>query len=97
MVSTPTRTRGKHRPRRHGQRPPGEPAPAKRLRPLARGRADLPRILVSAGRHGQIPQRSTYYLILGATLALTAIGILMVLSASSVEAIAAGESPYSRP
>ncbi|WP_445286230.1 FtsW/RodA/SpoVE family cell cycle protein, partial [Arthrobacter sp. Hiyo1] len=38
---------------------------------------------------------STYYLILGASLALTAIGIIMVLSASSVEAIAAGESPYS--
>ncbi|MCU1548146.1 MAG: cell division protein FtsW [Arthrobacter sp.] len=38
---------------------------------------------------------STYYLILGSTLALTAIGIMMVLSASSVEAIADGESPYS--
>ncbi|WP_077489533.1 putative lipid II flippase FtsW [Sinomonas mesophila] len=38
---------------------------------------------------------ASYYLILGSTLALTAIGILMVLSASSVENIAAGESPYS--
>lgn len=37
---------------------------------------------------------STYYLILGSTIALTAIGIMMVLSASSVESIAAGESPY---
>ncbi|MDR6417213.1 putative lipid II flippase FtsW [Pseudarthrobacter sulfonivorans] len=37
---------------------------------------------------------STYYLILGSTLALTAIGIMMVLSASSVESIAAGKSPY---
>ncbi|MDQ0850814.1 cell division protein FtsW [Arthrobacter sp. B3I9] len=44
---------------------------------------------------GKSSNGSTYYLILGATLALTAIGILMVLSASSVEAIAAGESPYS--
>jgi len=44
---------------------------------------------------GKSRNGSTYYLILGATLALTAIGILMVLSASSVEAIAAGESPYS--
>ena len=35
---------------------------------------------------------STYYLILGSTLALTAIGIMMVLSASSVESIAAGKS-----
>lgn len=37
---------------------------------------------------------TSYYLILGSTLALTAIGIMMVLSASSVESIAAGESPY---
>lgn len=37
---------------------------------------------------------TSYYLILGATLALTAIGIMMVLSASSVESIAAGDSPY---
>ncbi|GHG41515.1 hypothetical protein GCM10012320_03910 [Sinomonas cellulolyticus] len=37
---------------------------------------------------------TSYYLILGTTLALTAIGIMMVLSASSVESIAAGESPY---
>ncbi|HET6270941.1 MAG TPA: putative lipid II flippase FtsW [Arthrobacter sp.] len=44
---------------------------------------------------GKSRNGSTYYLILGSTLALTAIGILMVLSASSVEAIAAGESPYS--
>ncbi len=43
---------------------------------------------------GRSRNGSTYYLILGSTLALTAIGILMVLSASSVEAIAAGESAY---
>lgn len=43
---------------------------------------------------GKSRNGSTYYLILGTTLALTAIGIMMVLSASSVEAIAAGESPY---
>ncbi|MDN4644152.1 putative lipid II flippase FtsW [Arthrobacter sp. PsM3] len=43
---------------------------------------------------GKSRNGSTYYLILGSTIALTAIGILMVLSASSVEAIAAGESPY---
>ena len=43
---------------------------------------------------GKSRNGSTYYLILGSTLALTAIGIMMVLSASSVEAIAAGESPY---
>lgn len=44
--------------------------------------------------NGKSRNASTYYLILGTTLALTAIGIMMVLSASSVEAIAAGESPY---
>lgn len=37
---------------------------------------------------------TSYYLILGATLALAVIGIMMVLSASSVESIAAGDSPY---
>ncbi len=40
------------------------------------------------------PNSSTYYLILGCALALTAIGIMMVLSASSVEAISEGKSPY---
>ncbi|HET8880063.1 MAG TPA: putative lipid II flippase FtsW [Arthrobacter sp.] len=45
--------------------------------------------------NGKSRNGSTYYLILGSTLALTAIGIMMVLSASSVESIAAGESPYS--
>lgn len=37
---------------------------------------------------------SSYYLILGATLALTAIGLMMVLSSSSVEALTTGESSY---
>ncbi len=36
----------------------------------------------------------SYYLILGATLALTAIGLMMVLSASSVEAISVGGNRY---
>jgi cell division protein FtsW len=44
--------------------------------------------------NGTSKNGSTYYLILGSTLALTAIGIMMVLSASSVESIAAGKSPY---
>lgn len=39
---------------------------------------------------------SSYYLIVGATLALTAIGLMMVLSASAVESIANGFSPYSK-
>jgi cell division protein FtsW len=37
---------------------------------------------------------TTYYLLLGATVALTVIGLLMVLSSSSVESLKAGDSPY---
>lgn len=37
----------------------------------------------------------SYYLIMGSTLALTAIGLMMVLSSSAVESIASNESPYS--
>ncbi|KNC17675.1 cell division protein FtsW [Arthrobacter sp. RIT-PI-e] len=40
------------------------------------------------------PSGFAYYLILGSALALTAIGLMMVLSASSVEAIAAGVNRY---
>lgn len=43
---------------------------------------------------GTTSSGSGYYLIIGATLALTAIGLMMVLSASAVEAIASGKSPY---
>ncbi|NUP74961.1 MAG: putative lipid II flippase FtsW [Sinomonas sp.] len=43
---------------------------------------------------GPLGAGAGYYLILGSTLALTAIGIMMVLSASSVESISLGESPY---
>lgn len=37
---------------------------------------------------------SSYYMILGATLALTCIGLMMVFSASAVESIAQGADPY---
>ncbi len=86
MVSTPIRTTAA---RRAGQPPATKPAPAGRVRGLSWS--------FWAALEGTEKARngSTYYLILGSTLALTAIGILMVLSASSVEAIAAGESPYS--
>ncbi|MGV0109928.1 MULTISPECIES: putative lipid II flippase FtsW [unclassified Arthrobacter] len=40
------------------------------------------------------PSGSSYYLILGSALALTAIGLLMVLSASSVEAISDGKDSF---
>ncbi|MCZ2402360.1 putative lipid II flippase FtsW [Paenarthrobacter sp. Z7-10] len=37
---------------------------------------------------------SSYYLILGATLALTCVGLMMVLSSSAVEVISQGKDPY---
>lgn len=37
---------------------------------------------------------TSYYVLLGATLLLAAIGLVMVLSSSSVESLAAGKSPY---
>ena len=67
---------------------PGSAAPQARLRGWYR------RFWSALEGTGKSRNGSTYYLILGSTLALTAIGIMMVLSASSVEAIAAGESPY---
>jgi cell division protein FtsW len=53
------------------------------------------RLWVRLVRPDSASSGASYYLILGTTLALAAIGIIMVLSASSVENIAAGESPYS--
>lgn len=38
---------------------------------------------------------TSYYLILGATIMLTVIGLVMVLSASSIRALSMGNSPYS--
>jgi cell division protein FtsW len=38
---------------------------------------------------------TSYYLLVGATLLLLVLGLVMVLSSSSVEALASGESPYS--
>ncbi|MDM7988903.1 putative lipid II flippase FtsW [Arthrobacter sp. zg-Y877] len=49
----------------------------------------LERFLVFLEGSGRRATGSSYYTILGATLALTAIGLMMVLSASSVESIAA--------
>ena len=99
MVSTPTRHPAA------AARPPAAKSPAAKA--SAAGSAPGPQAAVRKVRgwyngfwaalegSGKSRNGSTYYLILGSTLALTAIGILMVLSASSVEAIAAGESPYS--
>ena len=107
MVSTPTRTtaarsRRRRRPavaRPPDRRPAAAPAPPTAGRPAvtpaARVRAWYRGFWSALEGTGKSRNGSTYYLILGSTLALTAIGIMMVLSASSVEAIAAGESPYS--
>ncbi|MFP5311389.1 MAG: FtsW/RodA/SpoVE family cell cycle protein, partial [Actinomycetes bacterium] len=89
MVSTPTRPKG-------GKPRPGATATAAR-QPASAGakvRRAYRRFWSALEGTGKSRNGSTYYLILGATLALTAIGIMMVLSASSVESIAAGKSPY---
>ena len=94
MVSTPTR------PQPVGQRT-GKPRAGSSAR-TSGGAETLPARLRVFYRKfwsalegtGTSRNGSTYYLILGSTLALTAIGIMMVLSASSVESIAAGKSPY---
>ncbi len=106
MVSTPTRTTAARTAsgKAAGSSPSGAKTAGGTMQPEARKPAVTPAARVrSWGRGfwsalegtGKSRNGSTYYLILGSTLALTAIGIMMVLSASSVEAIAAGESPYS--
>ncbi|WP_275779018.1 putative lipid II flippase FtsW [Paenarthrobacter sp. Y-19] len=88
MVSTPTRTRGKEpRDGKNKATPPAARQP-KGLRRHWRS------FWESLEGKSKAPNSSTYYLILGCALALTAIGIMMVLSASSVEAISEGKSPY---
>ena len=93
MVSTPTRPPAQQRA---GNPRPGSSASPVRP-PAAAGirlRAAYRKFWSSLEGTGTSRNGSTYYLILGSTLALTAIGIMMVLSASSVESIAAGKSPY---
>ncbi|WP_255768441.1 putative lipid II flippase FtsW [Pseudarthrobacter sulfonivorans] len=104
MVSTPTRPKAS-RPRAGKPASPGATGPGA-ARPASSGakgnRPNLPARIRGWYRgfwsalegNGTSRNGSTYYLILGSTLALTAIGIMMVLSASSVESIAAGKSPY---
>lgn len=94
MVSTPTRPKA-------SQPRAGKPGSPTASRPAV-SRPNLPARMKGWYRafwsalegNGTSRNGSTYYLILGSTLALTAIGIMMVLSASSVESIAAGKSPY---
>ncbi|MGG5172969.1 putative lipid II flippase FtsW [Pseudarthrobacter sp. J1738] len=84
MVSTPTRPT---------KRTPSKPT-AHPLTPLGRVRTWFSSFWEGVEGHDAAKNGSTYYLILGSTIALTAIGIMMVLSASSVEAIAQGQSPF---
>ncbi|MGP0221615.1 MULTISPECIES: putative lipid II flippase FtsW [unclassified Paenarthrobacter] len=88
MVSTPTRTRGKNP---GGGKAKASPA-ARTQRSGLRGHVRS--FWESLEGKSKAPNNSTYYLILGCALALTAIGVMMVLSASSVEAISEGKSPY---
>src|SRR6476620_12001552 len=96
MVSTPTRPAAARQ--RAGENPkPGAVSKTPAARIPAGGRLIrwYRRFWSALEGNGKSRNGSTYYLILGTTLALTAIGIMMVLSASRVESIAAGESPYS--
>jgi cell division protein FtsW len=99
MVSTPTRPQpAKQQPvkQQAGKPRPGSSstAGARQSAATARLRTAYRRFWSALEGTGTSRNGSTYYLILGSTLALTAIGIMMVLSASSVESIAAGKSPY---
>ncbi|WP_458778878.1 putative lipid II flippase FtsW [Arthrobacter sp. D3-16] len=99
MVSTPTRPQpAKQQPTKQqaGKLRPGSSvtAGARQSPAAARLRTIYRRFWSALEGTGTSRNGSTYYLILGSTLALTAIGIMMVLSASSVESIAAGKSPY---
>jgi cell division protein FtsW len=94
MVSTPTRPQPD---KQQAGKPRSGSSAAPAQRPVSaplRVKAAYRKFWSALEGTGTSKNGSTYYLILGSTLALTAIGIMMVLSASSVESIAAGKSPY---
>ncbi|MFJ4170426.1 putative lipid II flippase FtsW [Paenarthrobacter sp. NPDC089714] len=88
MVSTPTRSRGDAGGTGKAKTPG---APGNQPKGL---RGHLRKFWEGLEGKSKAPNSSTYYLILGCAMALTAIGVMMVLSASSVEAISEGKSPY---
>lgn len=99
MVTTST-ARSRRKPRlRSGSRPSGYRPPATEPTPPA---TDIPgpranffaRALARIEGRGTEGTGTAYYMILGSTLALTCIGLMMVLSASSVEAIAEGTDTF---
>ena len=99
MVTTPTRgssrkpaskpAAGNTAASAGGQRPAAPPR-----EPRAAWLVKAKALLDRADGADREPSGSSYYLILGSALALTAIGLLMVLSSSAVESIAEGASPF---
>ncbi|GAA1116089.1 putative lipid II flippase FtsW [Arthrobacter flavus] len=105
MVTTPTRpVRRKPVMRQHSRTPsvpaspktPTSSTPAAEAKaPAAKGlRARFGRFWTHLEGSDKQASGASYYMILGSALALTAIGLMMVLSASSVEAIAEGSSEF---
>ncbi len=106
MVTTPTRpVRRKPVMRQHSRSstptatappPSGEQAtsPDEAVAPAKGLRARFGRFWTYLEGSDKQASGASYYMILGAALALTAIGLMMVLSASSVEAIAEGSSEF---
>lgn len=106
MVTTPTRpVRRKPAKRPPSRTPAARPAPVPAPVPPAEksekqsggksgGRGRLARMWLVLEGTGRKSNGSSYYLILGTALALTAIGLMMVLSASSVESISEGQSGF---
>ncbi|MHA7154930.1 putative lipid II flippase FtsW [Arthrobacter sp. TMN-50] len=105
MVTTPTRpVRRKPVMRQHSQtgtqlaaapRTPNRSSPDSATGPAATGlRARFGRFWTYLEGSEKQASGASYYMILGSALALTAIGLMMVLSASSVEAIAEGTSEF---
>ncbi|MHA7277707.1 putative lipid II flippase FtsW [Arthrobacter sp. HLT1-21] len=106
MVTTPTRPVGRKPVMRQHSRAGTPPAAAPRTpgTPSTGSAATGPAKKGLGGHFGRFwmylegsekqASGASYYMILGSALALTAIGLMMVLSASSVEAIAEGTSEF---
>jgi cell division protein FtsW len=98
MVTTPTRGTSRKpaskRAARSAAASAGGQRPAPPRQPRAAWLVKAKALLDRADGADSEPSGFSYYLILGSALALTAIGLLMVLSSSAVESIAEGASPF---
>ncbi|WP_026552895.1 putative lipid II flippase FtsW [Arthrobacter sp. H20] len=102
MVTTPSRpVRRKPVMRQHSRTPsasspePGKTSATTQHPPAKKGlRAQIGKFWSYLEGSDNHASGASYYMILGSALALTAIGLMMVLSASSVEAIAEGSSEF---